>query len=194
MAPTQWQELVIAGPKAATQAFATGFLAGARSGGFFGTDVGLEPASLGERLRGLLGEGSHHAFFAPAAVVAPLAEALRSHGAALGLGGEHPRDVRDARFGFRAEAFSREAAARIRDALFASVAPGVRIEDRSETEETHPDAHAADVYAPVHEYAYRASGRVAGPLPGVVDLRSRAAACEHVQVEPLHVDVDPQPR
>jgi hypothetical protein len=186
---TQWQELVIAGPAASAHAFVAGFLTGARAGGFFGVDVGLEPASLGERLRDLLGKGSHHAFFAPADVVARLAEAVRVRGGALGLGVEHPRDVRGARFAFRAEAFSRDAAARVRD-VFTALPPGVVIEDGAEAEETHPDAHAADVYAPVHPYTFRTSGRVVGALPGVVDVRARATASPAVHVEPLHVDVD----
>ncbi|HZP40459.1 MAG TPA: hypothetical protein VFD84_02990 [Candidatus Binatia bacterium] len=193
MAGTTWQELVIAGSKDAARAFVEGFLAGAQAGGFFGADVGLEPASLGERLRELLGEGSHHAFFAPAEVVASLADAIDVHGEALGLRAEHPRDVRGAHFAFRAEAFARDAAARIRDALFVALPAGVRVEDVSEAEETHPDARAADVYAPVHAYAYRTSGRIAGALPGVVDVRGRATGCDLIHVGALHVDVDRPP-
>src|SRR5439155_18141274 len=39
------------------------------------------------------------------------------------------------------------------------------------------------IRSPVHDYIYRASGRVAGSFPGVVEIRRRLAEMEFVQVQ-----------
>ena len=44
------------------------------------------------------------------------------------------------------------------------------------------------IRSPVHDYIYRALGRVAGSFPGVVEIRRRLAEMEFVQVERLHLE------
>ena len=43
-------------------------------------------------------------------------------------------------------------------------------------------------FAPLHDYAYRADGRISGPLPGVLDVRRRAGEWESVAIGRLRVD------
>ena len=71
---------------------------------------------------------------------------------------------------------------------FAIEAQGTRVDDLQETEDVHPEAHGVELYAPVHDYIYRASGRVAGSFPGVVEIQRHLAEMEFVQVERLHLE------
>src|SRR5262249_54731552 len=48
---------------------------------------------------------------------------------------------------------------------------GVRVNDRDEREESTGEQHRVELYAPVHEYSYRMSGRVTGPVTGVLEVR-----------------------
>src|SRR5437016_1294953 len=132
----EWHELVVEGTERTLRAFVAGFLAGRgeHAGGVFGSDVALAAGSLGGR------------------------------GRELGLAVERRRLVESARFSFRAEAFSREVAAQIRGALLTALPAGVRVEQRSEKEESHPEAHGPEPFAPLHEYIYRVSGDIVGPL------------------------------
>jgi len=98
------------------------------------------------------------------------------------------RAIREAAFAFRAEMFSRSLATAFRQALQDSVPQGTRVDDLQETEDVHPEAHGVELYAPVHDYIYRASGRVAGSFPGVVEIQRRLAEMEFVQVERLHLE------
>jgi len=127
-------------------------------------------------------------FIAPAAVAAPLAQALGARGAELGLALERYRRIQSARFPVRAEAFSREVAAGIRAALFDNLPADVRVEQRSESEETHPEARGPEPFAPLHAYVYRVSGNIAGSFEGVLQLRERARMLDFVETGPLHLE------
>lgn len=184
MTTHDWEELVIEGHAEAAHAFVAGFLAarGGHAGGVFGSDVDVEPESLSERVRRLFAAGSHHVFLAPADVAKPLAAALAEHGAAVKLRLEHQRRIVSASFDFRAEVYARDGAKQVHRALLTAEPEGVRVEQLSEAEETHADAHGVELYAPVHEYVYRVSGRILGPLPGVLEMRRRAATLDFVEL------------
>jgi len=177
------------------RAFIAGFLAarGTSGGGVFGSDCGLDPESLGERLKALFTAGSHHVFLAPAEIAGPLAEALAQRGAEVGLRLERQRVVTAVSFRFRAEVFSRELAAEIRAALIGSLPEGVRVEDLSEAEERHPEARGPEPFAPFHDYIYRASGRIAGPVPGVLEVRRRSIMQDFVETGSLRLEGIPGP-
>ena len=187
---TDWHEFLVEGSEQTLRAFVAGFLAGRgeHAGGVFGSDVALAAGSLGERLRALFAAGSHHVFLAPAPLAVPLAQALGERGRELGLAVERRRLVESARFSFRAEAFSREVAAQIRGALLTALPAGVRVEQRSEKEESHPEAHGPEPFAPLHEYIYRVSGDIVGPLEGVLEVWQRARTLEFVEAGSLHLE------
>jgi hypothetical protein len=186
----EWDEIVLRGTDDTARAFVAGFLAGrgdAEGSVIFGADVDIEPGSLGQRVCDLLLAGSHKVLLAPEPLAAGLADELVEHGADHGLHLEGCRRIGAASFTVRAETFSRPAATNIRDSLLGSLPEGVRIEDREETEEKHPEAHGADLYAPVHKYTYRASGRIVGPLPGVLEMQRRAKELDFVETGRLHL-------
>ena len=187
---TAWHELVVEGAERTLRAFVAGFLAGRgeHAGGVFGSDVGLAAGSLGERLKALLAAGSHHVFLAPEPLDAPLAHALGERGGELGLAVARRRLVESVKFSFRAEAFSRDVTAQIRAALLTALPAGVRVEQRSEKEETHPEAHGPEPFAPLHEYIYRVSGDIVGPFEGVLEVWQRARTLEFVEAGSLHLE------
>lgn len=187
---TEWHELVVEGAERTLRAFVAGFLAGRgeHAGGVFGSDVALEPASFGERLKALFAAGSHHLFLAPARLALPLAQALGERGKAVALGLERRRRIDAVRFSFRCEVFAREIAAGVRTALLASLPAGVRVEHLQEQEETHPEARGPEPFAPLHEYAYRASADIVGSCEGVLEVWQRARALDFVVTGALHLE------
>jgi len=187
---TAWHELVVEGAERTLRAFVAGFLAGRgeHAGGVFGSDIALAAGSFGERLKALFAAGSHQVFLAPEPLAVPLARALGERGREVGLVVERRRVVESTKFSFRAEAFSRDVAAQIRDALLATLPAGVRVEQRLEKEETHPEAHGPEPFAPLHEYIYRVSGDIVGPFEGVLEVWQRARTLEFVEAGSLHLE------
>ena len=188
---TRWYEIAVYGREDVVRAFVAGFLAarGEREGLVLcGSKLDLEPESLGERLKELFVAGSHAVLLAPEPPAGALADALVEGGSGVGMRLERRREVRAAAFTFHAEMFSRALADGLRQALHASVPEATRVEDLTETEEVHPEARGVDLYAPVHDYIYRASGRIGGPFPGVVEMRRRLADMEFVDVGGLHLE------
>ena len=187
-----WHALVVEGPAHAARGFVAGFVAagGGKGGAIFGSDVDLEEQheSLGARLRALFRAGTHEVLLVPAELAAPLADGLRANGedAGLRLAGSHV--VVRASVGFRVEVFSRELAQEIRQDLLTVLPEGVRLEGLAEKEEIEPDARGPELYAPLHAYTFRASGRFAGTLPGVLEMHRRAQTREFVTVGQVHLE------
>jgi hypothetical protein len=72
--------------------------------------------------------------------------------------------------------------------LIAARPSDVRIEELSENEERHPEAHGAEPFAPLHEYIYRASGRIVGSPDGVIHMYRAARTLDFVEIGALHID------
>jgi hypothetical protein len=183
-----WQAVVVEGQERDLRAFVAG-VTGDRgvdpASIVLGDDVGLEVGSIGEWLLELIGQG-HHVVLAPAALGATLVDAIEQTGEEVGLRVESVHGIDSASFVVRIETFSREVSADVRTALDALPA-GVRLEDRQEQEDSTGEPHRVELYAPVHEYSYRMSGRVTGPLGGVLEVRRRLGEIEAVSLESLHV-------
>jgi hypothetical protein len=185
---SDWHVIVVEGRERDVRAFVSGFLADRRADAtavVFGDDVGLEHESLHERLRALL-KGGHHAVLAPDDLAGPLVDAFARGGGTLGLRVVDRHPVASASFAFAAEVFSRDVATDIR-AVNRGLPAGVHFTQHSEQEEEHAETHGVDLYAPVHRYAYRVHGTIAGPLAGILDIRRRLGDIEAVGIEPLHL-------
>jgi hypothetical protein len=184
--------IIVDGPDDAVRAFVAGFLAGrgvGRDAVMYGNDLPLVHGSLRERLRAHLPGGRHEALLLAEAHLAPiLASALRSADD-LGLRVAAHMRLDRAWFTFAAETPSREAAARVH-ALISHPAPGVMLVDE-EREEIDPEGHGVDLYAPVHEYTFRARGRITGALDGVVAIHRQLSDTDFVTVEPIHLEERP---
>jgi hypothetical protein len=150
--------------------------------------VPVAHASLGERLRAHLPGGRHEALLlADASLARPLVSALDAAGIGLRVAA-HMR-LAAASFVFSAETPSREAAARIHD-LISHPGPGVMLLDE-EREEVDPAAQGIELYAPAHEYTFRARGRFTGALDGVVAIHRKLRDTDFVTVEPISLEECP---
>jgi hypothetical protein len=184
-----WQAVIVEGQEHNLRAFLAG-VTGDRgvdpASVVLGDDVGLEVGSIGEWLLELVGQG-HHVVLAPAELGAALTEAIEQTGKDVGLRIERVEGIESASFAVHVETFSREVSAAVRGALDPLPA-GVRLENRQEQEESTDEPHRIELYAPVHEYSYRLSGRVTGPVAGVLEVRRRLGEIEAASLESLHVD------
>jgi PAS domain-containing protein len=190
-----WYEIVVHGAEAAIRAFVAGFCSDRgdeEHAILFGDDLDLEPESLGERLKELFLTGSHRVLLAPAPLADSLVRALESRGREAGIALDGRHIIRGASFTYRAETFARPLAEQLQAALATSPA-GIEIVDRHDDEEEHPDAEAVDLYAPVHRYAFRASGRIVGEFPGVLEMNGRLRGMDSVELSRLHLDAMPAP-
>ena len=183
-----WHAIVVEGPDALLRAFTAGFLAGrgeVREAVLHGPDVGLEAGSLGERLHALLHGGRHEVLLVEARLGAALASALGDQAGDLGIRVTDHTGIASASFAFSAETPAREAASRIKAAL-RHVPAGVALTD-DEREEIDPDAAGLELYAPVHAYIFRASGRITGTFDGVLMMQRQLRALDFVTVERLEL-------
>jgi hypothetical protein len=183
-----WQAIVIEGQERNLRAFIAGFT-GDRgvdpASVILGDDVGLEVGSIGEWLLELVGQG-HHVVLAPEQLGVALVDAIERTGQKVGLRVERSHDIETASFGVRVETFSREVSASVRAVLDALPA-GVRMDNRQEQEKSTGEPHEVELYAPVHEYTYRVSGHVTGPIAGVLAVRRRLGEIEAASLESLHI-------
>jgi len=187
---SEWHELWLEGTERAVRAFVAGFTAGrgVAGGPILGADHALDPESLGDRLKELFGTGSHHVLLAPEPLADALVAALEARGGEVGLRVERRRAVASASFPFRVEVFSRPLAQENRAALVESLPPRVAVEELAESEEEHPEAHGPEPFAPLHEYVYRASGRITGVLPDVLEFRRSLTERDFVAVGAVRLE------
>jgi hypothetical protein len=184
-----WQVIVVEGSARDLRAFIAGFVAERRldpTSVVLGDEVGLERASLGERLHALL-HGGHHAVLAPDEVANPLAHALGKCMPQVTLRIVERHSVTAAVFVYEAEAFARDVSTAIRAAV-QRLPEGVLFAEHSEAEEEHVENKGHEMFTPVHHYAYRTRGKVVGPPAGVLAVRVRLAEIECVELEPLHLE------
>lgn len=164
-----WYELLIEGSEEALQSFLEDREAeGCKA--VRGSELSLKEESLTDRILGFLGARPHHLVFAPAKDAQTL---VRGLGKRPGLRLEHLREVEDASFSFETEAFSRPKAEEIRNALHRDIPPGISLVDIRESGEADPEAKGVELYAPAHDYIYRASGSFHGALPGILEMHRR---------------------
>ncbi len=184
-----WHELVIEGHERTLAGFIAGVEAGIgrRLGIVRGTDLDLEKDSFVGLIRDMFSSDAHHLLFAPEESADALVNALAHHGGAVELTVSSRRRIDSGRFPFSVEVFSRELAGRIRDDLENNLPPGVEVRDFEEHERFEPDAHGPELYAPAHEYAFRAQGALSGPFPGILEMRRRAETLDFVKIGQLSV-------
>ncbi|MDD5563160.1 MAG: hypothetical protein PHQ91_05565 [Thermoanaerobaculaceae bacterium] len=188
-----WYEITVTGKESAVRAFVAACAAGVggREMAEFGRDLDLEPSGVSQLVRELFAKGSRHLVFAPAALAHDLELALRGRGGEADLELDGVREVVSAKVRFKASAFSRELAGRIRTDLLQALPPGVEGREIEEHEDCDPDAREAELYTPEHEYVYRASGVFSGPFPGIVEVHRRAADLPFVKLGPIELETRP---
>jgi len=148
-----------------------------------GRDLDLAPGAFPEHLLARLGARTHHLLLAAETEARALAAAL----AARGLPVERLREVTGGSFPFEVVAYSEAVRDDLRARLVAAAAPPLALSGFVESEERDPEAAGVELFAPAHDYTYRARGTISGPCPGLLDLYLRAR--EHDFVHPGRLEL-----
>jgi hypothetical protein len=186
MSTDRWFQLIVQGTEDDFERFLAGTAAPAGQV-IRGTDVHLEPESLAERLRDLVGARSHHLLYAGEAAARALRAALAG---AAGLELDEIAEVTGGRFAFRVQTYSAEQRADIRRSCL-TPPPGVQLLDFRESTESDPGARGPELFTPAHDYIYRADGVFAGTAPGILEAYRRTNEHDFVHPEPLVLETRP---
>jgi hypothetical protein len=178
---SRWYQIVVKGKRDELESFLAGAGAGLAEQVIRGAEVHLEPESLAERLRDLLGADSHHMLFAGAAAARALLAALAGR---PDLEVDQIAEIEGGRFPFRIEAYSEEQRRKILDGCLAPL-PGVRIVGLEDSVREDPSAKGPEMFTPAHDYVYRAEGVMEGTAPGILEAYRRAAEQDFVHPKPL---------
>ena len=130
-----------------------------------------------EQTRVIIGEGIGRA----------LREAYERRQSELAIKVVSIRRVVSARFNFSYKTFSKEFGEKLK-ATFADLPPGVQISGYKPEEVTHPKAKGVEVYAPLHDYELKASGKVFGPAKEVIDFYDRIEHNELIGLEEIELE------
>jgi hypothetical protein len=149
-----------------------------------GSELRLAESSMADRILEFLHAQTHHLVFASATRARELVESIRAN-PSLKL--EGVREVLGGRFGFKAEAYNREIGQKIHEALNEDLPAGIDCIDL-EKEETHPDAKGVELFAPIHEYVYKARGTIVGTPPGILEMDRRLCRLDFVHEEPMELE------
>jgi hypothetical protein len=166
----RWYELVIEGPEDALESL---------HGVIRGSELRLASESFADRILEFLHARNHHLVFASE----DQARAIRSRD---DLRLEGVREVVEGRFGFTAEAYNPEIAAKIHEALTSDLPDGVDCIDL-EKEKVDPGAKGVELFTPVHDYVYKARGTIVGTPPGILEMNRRLHRLDFVHEEPLEL-------
>ena len=83
------------------------------------------------------------------------------------------REIARAELAFEAKCYSKKEADAIRKVLEDELPEGVRLEGYDPKETIREDAKGVELYGPVHDYIFEASGRYVGPVPGIIEMARR---------------------
>ncbi|HOT97358.1 MAG TPA: hypothetical protein PLG50_10055 [bacterium] len=172
----QFVETVFAGDDRFIRGFLQGWLAG--SGKvyrfFLHGEAGITGESLGEKLKELAGIGEEHA---KVLIEVPFWECLKADAVAvshLGWSGKFSgaRTVKSAQFYLKIKDASREDAQALKE-IIRNRPDTLQVEGWKEEEKVNQGARGIELYAPLHEYLYSASGSFSGPIDLLIDLRQK---------------------
>src|SRR6185436_15039750 len=152
---------------------------------YWGDELDLQAGSFPERILELLGARTHHLLFVPATQVGPLVRAIQGR-PEISL--ERIREITRGRFTFEAEAYSREVAAKIKEALHAPLPPGTVLEAPEESEEIDPLAEGIELYTSAHDYVYRCHGTFSGTPPGIFETHRALQGLDFVHQNRLELE------
>lgn len=181
-----YYELIIAGDKKATRAYLEGFLRGKniRSGVIFCKDYHISSQHRTKRPDFL---HDHIHLVCLAGIRATIQSAIKRAPEELSLALESDRALKSIAFDFKFETFSKEIGSKLKK-LFRTPPKGVVIENFDESEEIRPDAKGVEIYAPLHDYEYKGSGKVTGNVEQVLFFHKKLKDLELVDPSDLHLE------
>jgi hypothetical protein len=176
-------EIVIKGDHRDLVPYLSGFAVGARARGIhFAAEAGLHLEPLRERIRH---HGEVHHVICTDALRGAVHDALAKAAPRYRFEIKDERKVERATFSFRVETPSRDVAKAVKDAV-AKPPRGVVVTGFVPSETLQPGAKGAEVYAPAHDYVFRAEGAVDGDI-GVIEMRQKLAAIDFVHCDEIEL-------
>jgi len=168
--------------------FAKGFLQGYLAGSgkahrfFINEEAGIEAESLSEKLKELVGLADLFQRVVIEEDFLALLHKDSAAAAALGLSGQplQARRITSGSFSVRIKDSAQEDAAAIKKLLSGRPA-GVTVEGWQERETIEKNGRGVELYTPLHDYVYEASGSFRGPIEALADLRSELG--QHASVK-----------
>jgi hypothetical protein len=178
-------EAVFEGHKEYIHGFLDGFLCakGTGKGFYFNSDCGVKAETLSERLREIasLENKYHHVLLAKELWQAlPTAEPC-------GIKAASVKAIKRGFFSFDIATASREEALAVKKVMDGKPAQ-VQLIDFKELQEIQDDAKGVELYTPVHEYQYEASGIFSGDIVELINLKKGLSDHNIVQSKDIHLE------
>lgn len=97
------------------------------------------------------------------------------------------RPIEGCFFRFAAHVFTRERADAVTDCFVTSAPPEVHLDGWDPVVRVDEDAAGVELYSPVHDFEWKASGTVRGPLRPVLAIHGQARRDDQVVEQPLEL-------
>jgi hypothetical protein len=158
--------------------FVKGFLKGYLAGSgkayrfFISEETGIKAESLSDKLKELVGLAENHQHIVIEEQFWTVICSERAAAEALGLAGElfQSRRIKRGEFSLKIRDCSKADAGAIKEIL-QQKPEAVQVSGWQEQEKVHQDGKGIELYTPVHDYVYEASGSFAGEIEALVELR-----------------------
>ena len=189
---SDYVEVVLEGSKEYVQGFLDGYICAKGSGEtyYFNDEWGVKAESLSERLKEIasLENRYHHVLMAKALYDALPESTTGEKGRHLcGLPLVSAEAIQSGHFAFDIKTSSRPEAAAVKKVIDARP-PQLELTSFKESEEVEKDAKGVELYAPVHEYQYKASGVFSGEIIELINLRRALADHSIVHAKDIRLE------
>lgn len=188
----EYCEVVVEGSLDLVRGFVVGFLEGREIQGeaIFGEDHHVEnEGKFGQMMRLIGVKGNRFHLIVGTGFHKLLEEAMERRKDELALKIISKKKIRQASFGFRYRAYTRELGDELK-ALFGDPPEGLQVKDYQPKETVLPEGKGVEAYAPLHEYEVKATGTLSGPVGDVIDFYGRAEHHDMVELDSIKLEYD----
>jgi len=186
----EYCEVVVEGSLDLIRGFVVGFLEGKGIQGeaIFGEDHHVEnEGKFGQMLRLIGVKGNRVHLIVGTGFHKLLEGALEKRKEELALKIISEKKIRQASFGFRYRAYTRELGEKLM-ALFEDLQEGLQIKDYKPKETVMPEGKGVEGYAPLHEYEVKATGTIYGSAKDVIDFYGSAEHHDMVELDSIKLE------
>ncbi len=186
----EYCEVVVEGSLNLIRGFVVGFLEGRGIQGeaIFGEDHHVEnEGKFGQMLRLIGVKGNRVHLIVGTGFHKLLEGALEKRKEELALKIISEKKIRQASFGFRYRAYTREQGEKLM-ALFGDPQEGLQVRDHKTKETVSPEGKGVEAYAPLHEYEVKATGTIYGPIRDVIDFYGSAEHHDMVELDNIRLE------
>ena len=187
----EYCEVVVEGSLELIRGFVVGFLEGRGIQGeaIFGVDHHVENESkFGQMLRLIGIRGNRFRLIIDTGFLELLKEALERRKDELALKIVSEKKIRQASFGFRYRAYTRELGDELKS-LFGDLSDGLKVKEDYKIKETMlPEGKGIEAYAPLHGYELKATGTIYGPVKDVIDFYGSAEHHDMVELDNIRLE------